>query len=340
MRNTSFLGLDELVAFGRTSDQMRQPFVDVGGFIVPGDVAAEFIRPGNEGVNNGTEARGQAAEGTEGAGSPPAEAASGTTPHTVGLRMISRELEELLRYHPELEVERDGSSGFPALLVQLPVGLFRGLSVRAQLVLELPLVDRHRLSYPLARCGSSSHLVAPASIAPVGCAFTASASIGRHVPDVRAWAFWMGGPLGGAPVQSHHRYPDSSICACMPGQWILGVHPLVDYVSMCITWIAKALHEQELGFYPGPQHYGPRTRRLRDQRQEFCGCGRLPPKRYGECCRGSDQHLTCWEVAALDALAVMMYRSELDRQRRSFIPASLIGRLARGAGYGPFGRAA
>ena len=104
----------------------------------------------------------------------------------------------------------------------------------------------------------------------------------------------------------------------MPHQWIRGVHPLVDYVSMCVTWFARVLHERELGVYPGPQHYPEWTRVERDRRDEFCGCG--GSRTYSECHRQSDFSLSPAQLERARLDSHNYYYGDLRRQRRATKP--------------------
>lgn len=108
-----------------------------------------------------------------------------------------------------------------------------------------------------------------------------------HVPPVRAWSRWVGGPAHGHLVVSHHKQPDFSMCVCMPHEFRRGIRPLVDYVSMCASWCAKVQYQTEYGWFPGRQHYSALDRMQRDAVAEFCGCGAERP--YETCCRHQDR---------------------------------------------------
>jgi hypothetical protein len=135
------------------------------------------------------------------------------------------------------------------------------------------------------------------------------------VPAIRAWAVWLGGAVHGAMVISHHRQPDFSICACMPHQWIRGIHAFVDYVGLCVSWLGKALHERELGRYPGPQHYPEYMRVNRDRPDEFCGCGAA--RLYAECHRNGDRTISPTTLRAMEAQSRWAYYADLARQGRA-----------------------
>jgi hypothetical protein len=239
---------------------------------------------------------------------------------------MSGELEELNRFHPDALVTEVSSSSFPHLLVRLPVGLFRSLPYRAELTLEVPLVLRDRLRIPslgisYGRVGAGKvQWYGPTEFYSIHPWFERPGYAEPLVPDVRAWGRWVGGPFQGTLIQSHHQNPDFGICACKPTEWILGVKPLVDFVGMCISWIGKTLHERELGFYPGPQHYGEWKRLERDRPDEYCGCG-AGMKRYRECCRNADRKLTPFQLWTAQHAATQAYWVELKRQGRPGPPA-------------------
>jgi hypothetical protein len=246
--------------------------------------------------------------------------------------MIDRDLGELIRYHPKAEVTRVSSSTFPHLTIQLPAGLFRALPFRATLALEVPLLRRDQLRLPSL---SAAYGVAgagdikwyePNRYYQPNPWMHRSGYAEPLVPDVRAWAWWSGGPFHGVLIESHHQNPDLGICACKPSDWILGVHSLVDFVGMCVSWIGKALHEREVGFYPGPQHYGAWRRIQRDRADEHCGCGE-GTRRYRECCRDVDRKLSHYQLWAGQHFSAQAYCTELVRQGRPAIPALLKDRI-------------
>ena len=204
------------------------------------------------------------------------------------------------------------TAGF--VVLTLSAGLFERLPYRARFTLEVPLAPGERLSPSAVRVlhrdpwrpGVESGTTYLRGDLPL-------------VPDVRAWATWAGDPargvLRGARIVSHHAYPDGAICACMPEQWVRGVHPLRDYADFLVCWVAKALHEREFGVYPGRQHYPEWARVARDRPDEYCGCG--SDVRYRDCHRPQDQELTRrqhWEARWQTRLA---YFAELARYGRS-----------------------
>lgn len=295
-------GIAALRAFGAEADRLEFPFIDVGGFIVPGLGPAAHIQPGLEDYAHG-ESTGRARRARparEEAGPPtgswqgPASSqapASGSPPHTFEreLGRLNLDFRGLVEYHPHARVT---ASSAEAMLLDIPVGLFHALPGRARLTMEVSLAPRPRLT---AR-----------ALGDRGWQPT--------VPDVRAWARWEGGPLAGQPVRSHHAYPDDSICACMPHEWIRGVHPLRDYVAFTILWIGKSLHEILLQRYPGRQHYGAWDRVRRDRVDEYCGCGSA--ELYRECCRAADLGRTLFDRWLESEVSRRHYLSELASRRR------------------------
>jgi hypothetical protein len=287
------LDLTPLREFGEEAERLELPRIAEGGIIVPGRDSTFSLNLGKE-----ESAHGQRAEAGEEAGPaagsrerPPAEAAaSGAPAHALGPVTVTDVLEELRDYGAKISVVRS-SSRFAH--IWLPVGLFSGLPFRAELLLEVPLVTRQEL-----RRGVSG--------------------VQASVPDVRAWARWRVGGKLGELIKSHHEYPDQSMCVCMPHQWRLGHSPLIHYVDFCVVWIGKALHEREVGFYPGPQHYPERVRVQRDRAGEYCGCG--SSHRYRECHRAADHALTLVQRVQHHHAATQAYLAELEMQGRSKTP--------------------
>lgn len=301
--------LTPLREFGTEAERLRFPCIDVGGFIVPGSGPAHHFHPGKEHNANDSE-RQQADESTarqearSAAGSregSPETAAAGPTAYAVGSRLglpPHLQLEELDYFHPEAQVMFSSSS---LVVIQIPVGLFRALPQRARLMLEIPLVGREHLSrHPLPALPSS---------------LWRDPGIPNATPDVRAWATWDGELLHRHAITSHHQNPDGSICACREGEWVRGAHPLVDYISYCITWIGKVLHEEEIGFWPGQQHCGPQARLRRNRPDEYCGCGE--ERRYRDCCMAADLATPGYQHWADQYNANRRYLSELYWQGRA-----------------------
>jgi hypothetical protein len=292
-------GLEELRAFGDEAERLEYPSIDVGGFIVPGRAPASLHKPGS-GVHDyaiaregdreiGRQAQRIGPREWEGAAS--AVAAPGEAPHAVrhGLTHANLDLSGLVAFHP---LTRMVANTERAVYLNIPLGLFHELPIRIRLTLEIPLGSRARLSRP--------------GVLPT------------PVPDVRAWAVWDSNVSRGMLLTSHHQYPDHAICACMPIEWILGVHQLRDYVAFCALWAAKRLHELLLGHYPGRQHYGAFDRVRRDRRSEYCGCGGV--RRYAACCRTADQELSPHDRWRDAAAARDQYLRELAWQRRCVEP--------------------
>lgn len=325
------LDLTSLALFGNEAERGEFPAIDVGGFLVPGEESSPTSYLGKEEQNNG---RATGRQETRPAAGPrqrsrrsqaEAEAEASTTSHPVERRVMSEDLEELRLFHPDVVVTDLSSSGFPHLIVCLPVRLFRDLPFRAELNLEVPLILRNRLRSPSLGTdygemgGQLVRWYGPTQFYHLNPLLERAGYAEPLVPDVRAWARWVGGPYHRVPIESHHQNPDRGICACKPEDWILGVNPLVDFVGMCISWIGKALHERELGFYPGPQHYGVWKRIERDRPDEFCGCGE-GMKRYHECCRDTDLQQTAFQLWSGQYTSMRAYYDELSRQGR---PTSL-----------------
>jgi len=333
---TPTLAPTSLVLFGEEAERGQFPAVDVGGFLVPSEDSSPTSYLGKEEQSDeratGRQEAGSATGPRQGSrrSQAEAEAEASTASHPVERRVMSRDLEELRLFHPDVVVTEISSSSFPHLVIALPVGLFRDLPFRADLELEVPLISREQLRLPnlgtdYGEMGRQSICCyGPTQFYHVNPLLERPGYAEPLVPDVRAWARWVGGPFHGASIDSHHQNPDRGICACKPTDWILGVNPLVDFVGMCVSWIGKALHERELGFYPGPQHYGDWKRVERDRPNEFCGCGE-GMKRYHECCREADRQLTPYKLWSSRYASRQAYYDELTRQRRPLLSSYLCG---------------
>lgn len=296
-------GVAQVRAFGAEAERREYPCIDIGGFIVPGRDPAASNLPGEEHDAD-------AAEGEQcGGGAPPEQAGSaagsrqrpapsaspqaaapGTPAHAVVGRLttLNLDLPGLAEYHP---LARVTASAETVAYFNIPLGLFRGLPIRARLTLEVPLVSRERMAVRSRSLDS---------------------------PELRAWSVWEGGPLNGTRIATHHQYPDLAMCVCMSGQWIRGVHPLRDYVAFCALWAAKALHERLLGFYPGTQHYPAAVRVRRDQPDEYCGCAAR--RRYADCCRAADLSRPAYEHWREAYVACQQYLNDLAWQGRTLAP--------------------
>lgn len=233
-----------------------------------------------------------------------AEAAPRSSAHAI--RRITREGKRILdglRDYGSVELLVADSARF--LIARLETRLFRTLPYRARLYLEVPTVERRELRERDSWVLVNRFVSAPA-----------------FVPDIRAWSVWVGGPRDGKIIQSHHAYPDQSMCVCMPTEWELGRDPLVEYADFCTMWIAKALHEMEFGSYPGRQHYPPRRRVERDRSNEYCGCGSQVS--YHACHRPSDFALTPIQRLTDDLQGRHAYLTQLQMQERApSIPRSV-----------------
>lgn len=258
------LDLSELEEFGRAADQLQQPALAEGGFLVPGggSVGASSGRKDSRSSDVGADTRAEEARSAAGSwqrrSAPSAASGEASYPVERGLSAVLK-LEELFAWYPNTQWV-NGSSSTALLLI--PVGLFRTLPYRADLLLEIPAY------WPPWLMGRAL----------------------QHVPFIRAWAFWS----TGTAIRAHHEYPDQSICAYSPGDsllgirpdWMLGTDSIEDFVNFCACWMAKALHLQLLGRWPGLQHYPAAVRVIRAKPDEYCGCGRS--RRYRDCCMTAD----------------------------------------------------
>lgn len=297
-------GIAALRAFGEQAERLEYPYIDVGGFVVPGPEPAVTNSPGMETYRDGPfsgagrweQAPREEARSAARTRAGPAKAAPGAAPHSEHrLTTLNLDLSALVAFHP---LTRVVASTETVVYLNIPIGVFSELPISARLTLEVPVAPRAQLSRSMDLSG---------------------------VPDVRAWAVWEGGRMHGQRIDSHHQNPDRAICANMPGQWILGVHPLHDYIAFCVLWVAKALHEQFLGFYPGPQHYPAAVRVRRDHRDEFCGCGE--PRPYRSCCRELDRARRPYALWREAYYAHTAYLAELARQGRPATPPEPLLRL-------------
>lgn len=317
-----------LAQFGRAVERHEPISVDVGGVAVPGVGAPQLFHPGKESTSHGPRSKGQeagSAAGTwSGSRQPQAEAAPGPTPHAVrdlgeafrqrfgswqGNGVTESEFEELAEFYPDVELTASSSRFAYLRLTSSP---FPALGVQFRFVYEIPRPGLTAAFADQLRRG-------------VGVGWTTGGgyrprAITRDlmVPAVRAWARWEGGPMHGSLVLSHHQQPDLSICACMHHQWLRGRHLLVDFVSMTVLWAAKVLHEQLIGYYPGPQHYGQLARRERARSKEFCGCGAR--SRYADCHQAEDATQSLGDLRRKDAALHHMYFEDLMREGRPLRP--------------------
>ena len=331
MTSIDSLDLEPLRAFGLLTETRGRVAVDVGGILIPGPDFTEPFNPGKEKKDSELTARegrqeaGRADQGRQGSRSrrSQAEAETGAGSHPVGLLSSLRhawhgdgiaqaELDELEVYYPDVRVN---SSSSRLVYLGFTAQPFPSIPIGAEFILEVPRPGHARYSWPQIR------IVKPASPADeIGFRWHQARFevTSMFVPAVRVWARWIGGPLNGIDVISHHRYPDYSLCVCEPRNWLRGVHPLVDYAGMCVTSFAKILHERNLGFYPGPQHYPEWTRVARDRSNEYCGCGAF--RRYGECHRQQDQQLSAQLLTERERAVRGLFYQDLRRQTRPVRP--------------------
>jgi hypothetical protein len=293
------MNLKPLREFGEEADRLHYPAIEEGGYIVPGGATPSTLTQatpkGAQYAREERERERQEARSSAGswAGSSPKASAAGGSPYSVlgGLETLL-DLDGLLDYHPQT---RGFSSSSAFSYLRIPVGLFRALPYRATLWLEVP---RER---PLPLSAASVFRMPPPGM----------------VPALRAWAL----TADGVWMRSHHENPDTSICACLPGEWEWGRDPIWRYAEWCITWIGKALHLQLLGRWPGQQHYPSLVRTRRDKPHEYCGCGSA--NRYGECCRSRDQATLAYSRLMEHVNAKAQYFAELEYQGRSSKPSAL-----------------
>ena len=101
----------------------------------------------------------------------------------------------------------------------------------------------------------------------------------------------------------------------------MGRNKIEDCVGYCACWLAKALHLQILGRWPGLQHYPAAVRVLRSKPNEYCGCGQA--KRYRDCCMEADHALSPATRVRQRAVAEVRHVQELRRRGLSpFRPIS------------------
>lgn len=283
-------GLEALKEFGRDAELFLQPAIAIGGFVVPGGAAVWIPSRFKEKLSAESSSAGPAAS----AGARQASAASQAA-RPIGTLIRGEggeEYGELVENYPDAHT----AASSPTLdIITMKLGLFEGLSNRARLFLEIPRFELAARYSPLSL-----------------------------VPPIRAWAFWDAGAEAGLQITSHHENPDGSICACMIHDWRRGQDLVVDYVNFCVCWIAKILHDQLIGFYPGRQHLPDYLRKKRDRAGEFCGCGQ--PVRYRDCHRDADLQLDPDKLRQNVRKVHLQYFAELREQHRAHNPLQLIGR--------------
>lgn len=281
----------ELQQFGRTVHDGQQVFVDMWGYLAPGarspttcTTPANGIGGANVRQTAGSEKARPATRSRPGRRTSATSASTASHPVQPGLTEALG-LEELFDYHPDAEWLKS-SSGLALLVV--PVALFRSLPYRPILILEIPATWPIWMSRPDSR---------------------------KFVPDVRAWAYWD----DGIAIRSHHEYlADDSMCVCRPEDWKIGCNSIEDYVAFCICWVAKALHIQIFGWWPGLQHYPDAVRFLRDvPPNEYCGCGEA--KLYTACCKTEDDSQTVFE--RWTQVRDVTNRCRIELQRRELTEA-------------------
>ena len=322
------LDLEPLRAFGAAADVPDGPNIKMkkGGFIIPGRVPVPTSNPGKKDrydhaeqqvggleearpgsglrkrAHGRSETSGSTGETHRAAGKAGATGethpttgeagpttgetrattiATGASPQTLGRRLsVLLRLEELEHWYPSSRIVRC-SSGLA--LMSVDVGVIRSLPYRGRLLLEIPLDD-------------------PPGLIPFPEPTT------PYVPVVRVWASWRDGvrPAG------DHVYPDASICAYMPGEWIWGRDPLHVLVDWYTSWLAKSLHLQFLNRWPGRQHCSARVAMRRKMLDEYCRCG--GPKQYRECHYPEDCQRSPYELVSEEWRAASCYLWEVGRR--------------------------
>lgn len=98
---------------------------------------------------------------------------------------------------------------------------------------------------------------------------------------VQGWAWWDTGVWIGP---RHTNYPNGSICAFEPadGTWTRG-QTIIRLLDLYVVWVARHLHLQLFGRWPGDQVLHTTHERLHENGlEEFCGCG--SGEQYKRCC--------------------------------------------------------
>jgi hypothetical protein len=331
MKSQTAIDLEPLRAFGSFIEQHKRVAVDVGGILTPGPDSTESFSPGKEKYvsertnQEGNEA-GRSDARRQGSGSGPSQAETAPCPprsRPLGLLSSLRgrwrgdgiteaELDELEVYYPDVRVTFSSSRFVYLGLTAQP---FASIPIGARFSLEVPRPGHARYSWPQIRIVRRAGQADPLGTTRNQGVLEVTPML---VPAVRVWARWIGGPLHGMSVISHHRYPDMSLCVCESRNWLRGVHPLIDYVGMCVASFANILHEAEIGFYPGRQHYPEWSRIERDMPAEFCGCGSR--RRYAECHRRADQALPPSTLIERERGIRCLYYKDLRRQSRPAAP--------------------
>ena len=216
-------------------------------------------------------------------------AAPGSPAHALGDR-VSRELQldELSESYADVSVFGSSSS---AVWVRVPILVFNTLREPVYLSLEVP-------REPTPRTWRYSALVPRQAVTHV------------FVPDVRAWA----ATGSGFRIRSHHEYSDGSICAYMQGEWVWGVHPLLELVDWYSYWVAKSIHLQLFDEWPGPQHCPALMHLRRNAVNECCHCG--ASTLWASCHRPSDLMRDPYDIVMEAEHARVAYLRELFLQGR------------------------
>jgi hypothetical protein len=266
---TTHFETDPLKWFGKEIDADRNPNIDVGGFIVPRDESAHLTLPGKRGIYNGGKEEACSKIGHEQKKHQSGEAGAARSAETHSLLPVGEySVKQMLG---ELYTFYPGTRkvySSPSFIgLIVPIGLFRGCAYRARIALEMPLGSMY---------------------------------------DIRAWALreYPSGRL--TMIPSHHKNPDGAMCTYSYLEWMPGRQSILDYMSFCVFWVAKALYERKFKHYPGPQHCPVIMRMERNRPGEFCGCG--SDKRYKDCHRSYDRQMYP------DVRASISRRERMNRQ--------------------------
>ena len=296
--------LFELSAFGRAAHGLRSHVIGVGGVVLP-EGSAELAELREKGEWNdvrqgkGPQEARPAAEPREGRPAPPASQAASSHAVERGLA-DALGLGELFDHFPGGSwVGSSPSHAYAAV----PVKPFQTLRYRATLIFEVP----RRVPPWLGRAKGTND----------------------GAPHVRTWAWWD----DGIAVRSFHEYPDRAMCTHRRGDWVMGRDSLLTLAAISTLWIAKALHLQHEGWWPGTHHYLAHVALSRNRPEEYCRCGK--PVLYARCCRADDVRRSRRETAQELFEAEAAYRREIAHRgwdwRSPIISGGLRPTLSSGA---------
>lgn len=304
---------EDLRAFGAEADRLTVPHtIEDGGFIVPGSEASASFRPGRKETGDARQ-EGQGSQGGPPAGPRPGFRKTAGPREGAAIEAIRRrvstslEFEGLVERFPGLRA-LPSPSGSNLSYLKIPVGVFHSLPRDAELVVEIPHDGPRE----------------PVASLPTSWKVKRSLTGPTYVPDIRIWAIWTDGVM----IDSFHQYPDRSACIHMargPGAWVWGVHPLKRLIQWAVLWIAKVLHAEEFERWPGLHHCSCYVRAIRDDPDEWCGCGKVEgvddSERYGNHCRPRDMRMSSVTRYLEHVCAQNAYLAEIDRRDRPRQPS-------------------